>query len=386
MSEIRVRVPGRRDAAYPVLVEPGALEALGEALRDAAPAHRYAVISDTRVAELYGERTLATIRDAGAKSELLTFPAGEWNKTRTEWIRLSNAMLRAGFGRDAVVVALGGGVTGDLAGFVAATFMRGVPVVQVPTTVLAMVDAAVGGKTGVDTEAGKNLVGAFHHPALVVVDPEVASTLSGPQRAAGFAEAIKTGAIRDASLLEWLEANAEGLLGADPALLAEAVQRILAHKAEVVGRDPAESAERATLNFGHTVGHALELLAGYAVLHGEAVAAGMRAEARLGEALGVTEAGTAERIERALERFGLERPLETERRAEAVWEAAGADKKARAGRVRCVLLRRIGEVARDADGRWTHALPWPPPGEPADALLPEALRTALKPADTDGVG
>lgn len=354
MRELRVRTP--EGGEYAVRIGAGSLRRLGEEVAREVGAFRYAVIADSRVAELHGPAALEALREAGANGELFTFPAGEWNKTREEWGRLTDGLLAAGFGRDAAVVALGGGVTGDLGAFVAATFLRGVPVVQVPTSTLAMLDAAVGGKTGVDTPAGKNLVGAFHHPALVLVDPTLAATLPRPQRAAGLAEAVKTAAVGDAPLLEWLEGRAEALLDAEPEALEEAVFRVLDHKARVVGTDPAEAGVRAILNFGHTVGHALESLAGFGILHGEAVAAGMRAEARLGEALGVTEPGTAARLESALARCELAHPVERERTAEEVWKAAAHDKKGRRGRPRCVLLSRIGEVARGSDGSWTHPL------------------------------
>lgn len=356
-ASIRVRAPGRPAADYEVRVERGALERLGELCVQTAPAHLYAVIADTRVAELYGQAAVRSLERAGAEAVLAPFPAGEWNKTREEWARLTDRLLREGVGRDAAVVALGGGVTGDLAGFVAASYMRGLPVVQVPTSLLAMVDSAVGGKVGVDTPAGKNLVGAFHHPRLAVVDPELLLTLAPHQRWAGLAEVVKTAAIRDADFFAWLESVAEDLRNGEEGALEEAVVRSVRHKAEVVTADPAEAGLREILNFGHTVAHALELLAGYELLHGEAVAAGMRAEARLGERLGVTDAGTTGRIVALLDACGLRGRPEEERAAGAVWRAARHDKKARAGRVRCVLLRRVGEVAPAAADRWAHPVP-----------------------------
>ncbi len=368
MTTLAVPTPTTRGGSYSVVVEEGALARLGRLCAEAVGAHRYAVIADSRVAELHGPAALEALSAAG-EAALFAFPAGEWNKSRQEWSRLTDALLRDGFGRDAAVVALGGGVTGDLAGFVAATYMRGIPVVQVPTSLLAMVDSAVGGKTGVDTEAGKNLVGAFHHPALVVVDPGLLRTLPRLQRATGLAEVVKTAAIRDAEMLSWLEARSADLLEGEPEALREAVLRSLRHKVGVVGADPAEMDVRAVLNFGHTVGHALELLAGYELLHGEAVAAGMRAEARLGERLGVTEAGTAARLTALLDACGLDRRAEEERRARAVWEAAARDKKARGGRVRCVLLDGIGRVARAPDGAWS----FPVPPEEGEAWFRAAL-------------
>ena len=355
---VRVQTPGAESRAYEVRIDPGGLDRLGSLCRTHAPAHRYAVIGDSRVAELYGERALDSFREAGGEADLFPFPAGEWNKTRAEWGRLSDTLTAAGHGRDSVVVALGGGVTGDLAGFVAATFLRGVPVVQAPTTVLAMLDSSVGGKTGVDTRFGKNLLGAFHPPRLVLIDPELLETLPRTQRVAGLAEAVKMAAILDPEMFAWIEEHADALAEGGLSELEEVIYRSVRHKAEVVAADPREEGCRAILNFGHTVGHALELLGGYAVLHGEAVAAGLRAEARLGEAREVTEPGTARRLSRLLERCGLtDRGLEGERPPERVWEAATRDKKARGGEVRCVLLRRIGEVARDAKGRWTHRIP-----------------------------
>lgn len=366
---IRVPVPGRPAASYEILIEGGCFSGLGELVRETAPAHRHAVISDSRVAELYGKAALEALAAAGCRADLFTFPAGEWNKTREEWSRLTDRLLAAGYGRDAAIVALGGGVTGDLAGFIAATYMRSIPVVQVPTTLLAMVDSSVGGKTGVDTQAGKNLVGAFHHPRLVLVDPRFLSSLPAAQRASGLAEVVKTASIRDEGLFDWLEERAAELSGGDLEALEEAVVRSVRHKVEVVAADPEEGGYRAILNFGHTVGHALELLGGYEVLHGEAVAAGMRAEARLGELLGVTRGNTAARIRALLEACGLDREVERERRPDAIWEAASRDKKARGGRVRCVLLRQVGEVARGPNGAWTHELP---PEEGPD-LVREAL-------------
>jgi 3-dehydroquinate synthetase len=195
-------MPEIRLGSCSIVVEPGALASLGERLSATAPAHRYAVVSDETVAALYGEAALASIAQSGGHAELLTIPPGEVHKTRETWAALTDRMLDAGFGRDTTVVALGGGVVGDLAGFVAATYLRGVPVVQVPTTLLAMIDAAVGGKTGVDTRHGKNLVGAFHQPAAVVADTRTLGTLPPAQLRAGLAEAIKHGAIADERYFE----------------------------------------------------------------------------------------------------------------------------------------------------------------------------------------
>ncbi len=377
-SSLRISVPGREPTAYEVRVQRGGFDNLATlCLRD-APAHRYAIIADSRVAALYGERALAAFEREGSAAQLLGFPAGEWNKTREEWARLSDEMLAAGLGRDTAVVALGGGVTGDLAGFVAATYMRGLPFVQVPTTLLAMLDSSVGGKTGLDTHEVKNPIGAFHQPRLVLIDPDLLGSLPAIQLASGLAEAVKTAAIADEGLFGWLEEHAQVLRAPDFDLLTELIGRAVAIKAKVVEEDPQEAGRREVLNFGHTIGHALEALGGYAVLHGEAVASGMRIEGRLGELMEVTEIGTAGRLAALLTACGLDRPVEEETSAEQLLEAARSDKKVRKGAIRCVLLRRIGEVAGGKDGVFSHEIP----AQEALGLLRAALRFAAGDADS----
>jgi 3-dehydroquinate synthase len=378
VSVVEVRVPGTAERGYSVIVEPGGLVRLGELCAERAPAHRYAVIADSRVAQLYGGAALAALASAGLDADLLPFPAGEWNKSREAWAELSDAMLARGLGRDAVVVALGGGVTGDLAGFVAATFMRGVPVVQVPTTLLAMLDSSVGGKTGVDTHAAKNAIGAFHHPELVLVDPALLATLPPFQRRSGLAEGVKVAAMRDAELFGWIEQRAAGLAGGEPTAVAGLIERGVALKAEVVAEDPLERGTRAILNFGHTVGHALESLSGFSLLHGEAVALGMWLEARVGESLGITEEGTAGRLRAVLAACGLPEEIDPDWTARAILEAARPDKKARGGEPRWALPARIGAAALDAEGRPTHAIP----AGTCARVLAAALRSASEVPDS----
>jgi 3-dehydroquinate synthase len=361
--------------SYPVLIGAGLLEELPALARRFLGGARLAAIGDATVAGLHGARI-------APPAELFTFPAGEAHKTRETWARLSDALLAAGFGRDGAIVALGGGVTGDVAGFVAATYMRGVPVLQVPTTLLAMVDAAVGGKTGVDTPLGKNLVGAFHHPVAVVADPRVLATLPARELRAGLAEAVKHGLVADAGHLDWLEARAPAILARDEATLAALVRRSVEIKAEVVGSDEREAGRRAVLNAGHTVAHALEHASGWALLHGEAVALGLVAETALAERLGVAEPGLGRRVERALTALGLpvrlpegidaapDRLLEAmtrDKKNRAAGEVAGAIRAGalRAGALRFSLPRRAGEMEPGADGRWTVAAD---PGTVRDAL------------------
>lgn len=341
-------------ATYRVTIAPGVLDDLGEIVRESAPAHRYAVITDSNVAPLYGTRVHGAL---GGATCLYTIPAGEAQKTRETWAALTDSLLADGFGRDSAVIALGGGVVGDLAGFVAATYMRGVPFVQVPTTLLAMIDASIGGKTGVDTAAGKNLVGAFYQPAAVVADPAVLSTLPLAHLRAGLAEAIKHGVIADAVYFDTVIRAARDLHdAADLAQLTRIVERSVAIKADVVRRDEREGGVRKTLNFGHTLGHAIELRSGYRMLHGECVAVGMVLESRIAERLGIAESGTAERVRSAVQTAGLPLQVPADFDPSQILAATRADKKARAGAVEYALPMRIGKMA-GAEHGWSVPVP-----------------------------
>ncbi|MSR36492.1 MAG: 3-dehydroquinate synthase [Gemmatimonadetes bacterium] len=357
MAAARVPVragDGRQD--YEVFVGPGLLGSLPQLLRAHAPAHRYALITDSTVAELHGTRLHGELVAGGVRCDLLVFPAGESNKTRGSWSELTDGLLRAGVGRDGAVLALGGGVTGDLAGFVAASYLRGIPVVQLPTSIVAMVDSSVGGKTGVDVPAGKNLVGAFHPPRLVVADTSTVATLPRTERAQGLVEAVKHGAIVDLAYLDRLEADLESLLDGAPPATTDAVVRSVEIKAHVVSEDEREAGLREVLNFGHTLGHALEAAADYRLPHGSAVAVGMVLEARLGETLGITRAGAAERLAAVARRLGLSLAPPPDLDHDAVIGFVRADKKARHGRARYVLLEELGRVARE-QGRWSREVP-----------------------------
>jgi 3-dehydroquinate synthase len=295
---------------------------------------------------LYANRILAGLgKDA---ADLLSIPAGETNKTRDTWARLTDQMLAKGYGRDSAVIALGGGVIGDLAGFVAGTFMRGIPVVQVPTTLMAMVDASIGGKTAVDTPAGKNLVGVFHVPAAVIIDPQVLGTLPLRELRAGFAEIVKHGVIANEAYLREVVSSASDLLssaGPDSDTMLSVIVRSIEIKADIVSRDEREDGLRKTLNFGHTIGHAVELVSGYSLLHGEAVAIGMALEGKLAERIGVAQAGTADAITNALQAAGLPTDLPQPFDREAVLEAMRSDKKGRSGKTMFALPSRIGAMA-----------------------------------------
>lgn len=336
---------------YRVLIAPGALDRVGEIARATAPAHRYAIITDDNVGPTYAARVRAAL--GADRSAVFTVPSGEAQKTRETWARLTDELLSAGFGRDSAIVALGGGVIGDLAGFVAATFMRGVPFVQVPTTLLAMIDASIGGKTGVDTLAGKNLVGAFHQPAAVVADPTVLRTLPREHLRAGLAEAIKHGVIADEGYFNMVSLVAAGIEGTDLAgdAMIALVARSVEIKADVVRRDERESGIRKVLNFGHTIGHAVELLSGYTLLHGAAVGIGMCCESALAEHVGLGEPRLSARVWSAVVAAGLPARVPASVSIDDVIAATYADKKARRGRVEYALPCRIGLMA-GADRGW----------------------------------
>jgi 3-dehydroquinate synthase len=355
-----VRVPIRedRDASYDIVIGRGVLGThLAPLLAAACPAAAYAVISDSHVGPLYGAAVVRAVSTAGPPAALLTFPAGEWNKTRETWAALSDRLLAGHYGRDAAVIALGGGVVGDLAGFVAATYLRGIPYVQVPTSLLAMIDSSIGGKTGVDVPAGKNLLGAFHQPRLVVADLDVVATLAPPQVAAGMAEAIKHAVIADDAYFGFLDEARPQVAAKDREALARVVRRSVEIKAGVVARDEREAGVRAVLNFGHTIGHAIEAVAKFDVLHGEAVAIGMLLEARLGERLGVTASGTASRVAAILERYQLPLELPATATAEALLAAMRHDKKARDGAIRFALPARVGTMHEGESASWTTGVP-----------------------------
>lgn len=356
---------GAAAGAYPVFVGPGLLSRLPVVVSTLAPAERLAVISDDQVGPIHGAAVAETLVDVGHDVTFLTFPEGEASKSRKSWSILTDEMLDAGLGRDCTVVAVGGGVTTDLAGFVAATYLRGVPLVQVPTSTLAMIDASVGGKTGVDVRAGKNLVGAFHAPRAVVADTTVLATLDRTNLAEGLVEAVKHGATMDAAHVDMIRRSADALARADPDVAARCVAASVRLKADVVARDEFEGGLRQVLNFGHTIGHAIEAAAGYTIGHGRAVAFGMVAEARLGERLGVTDAGTAERLASVLAGLVDRGPVDVE--PDRACGFLATDKKARRGRTRYVLLRRVGEVAHD--GEWVREVE----PEAAHAALAEVV-------------
>jgi 3-dehydroquinate synthase len=345
METVRVELAER---SYPIHIGSGVLDAT-ELYRPHLGAGRIAVVSNLVVAPLYLGRVKAALARAGAEAFEVLVEDGEQAKSWASLERVLDALLAARLGRDGLVVALGGGVVGDLAGFAAAVYQRGIRFIQVPTTLLAQVDSSVGGKTAVNHARGKNMVGAFHQPAAVVADVGALATLPERELRAGVAEIIKHGFALDAGLVAWLEANLEAILARDPGALAHAVRRSCELKAQVVAEDERESGRRALLNLGHTFGHAIEAGAGYgAWLHGEAVAAGMVMAAELSVRAGLLAAADAGRVRRLVERAGL--PVVGPAMAPARYlELMGLDKKAARGRMRFILLERIGRAVMRGD-------------------------------------
>lgn len=364
MATIRLHLPtqptgpdlaaehARGDRSYDIVVGPGVIAGIGPALK-AAAASRAVLICDAAVLETHATRVADSLRAAGIATDSIAVPSGEAAKSVAEAARLWDACARLAVDRQTHVVAVGGGVVGDLAGFVAATFARGLPVWQVPTTVIAQVDSGIGGKTGVNLDAGKNLVGVFWQPRGVFADIDVLATLPDREFVSGFAEVVKYGMILDGDFFAWLEHNAPRIRGRDPAPLTTAVERSAALKALVVERDELETAGlRVALNYGHTFAHAIETVSGYGVLlHGEAVAIGMAMAARLAAMLGLVPQAVVDRQDRLLTLFSLptglpagmkpaaDRPVQ-----DALIDVMRRDKKSLSGRLRFVLPNRIGHV------------------------------------------
>jgi len=347
-------------------VASGALAQAATHLARTFPDRLQVVVSDARVARLHARPFLRRLAAEGVRALLLTFPAGERSKTRDTKASLEDRLLKRGAGRDTVVVALGGGVTGDLAGFLAATWHRGVPFVAIPTSLLAMVDASLGGKTAVDLPGGKNLVGAFHQPVSLWADVRVLRTLPARNYREGLAEVAKTAAALDAAFFRGLEADVSRLVRRDERSLGTVVTRCLVLKGRVVVSDERDAGRRAVLNFGHTVAHALEAATDYRVAHGEAVAIGVVAEARLAERLTGFPRAHADRIEALVAAFGLPVRPPAGVDPKRLVSAMGRDKKTRARIVRCALPERIGRMPAGDDPTV--------PVDPTRDLLPLLVR------------
>jgi 3-dehydroquinate synthase len=348
MQEVNVSLGAR---SYPIVIGSRWLDTVGSRVREVIgrKALRAVVVTDSRVAPLYVPRVLESLRAAGFTVSEIQIPEGEQHKNLAWLALVYDRLLEAHIDRDSPVVAVGGGVVGDLAGFAAATILRGVPLVQVPTTLLAQVDAAIGGKTAINHAAGKNLIGAFHQPRLVAIDLETLKTLPRREYVAGLAEVVKYAAILDARMFVELEQNAEALLRQDPKRVEDVVAGCCRLKARVVEADEREGDLRAVLNFGHTIGHAIETLTEYRrYLHGEAVAIGMVCAARVSIAKGTLARSEAGRLESLLAKLGLPTTVPRELVAEQIALTIEADKKAAGGKIKFVCLAAIGKTTFEA--------------------------------------
>ena len=333
---------GLGDRAYPVWIGAGILDCLGDALREIGFPRKIAVVTNPVIQEMYGERVLLSLRAGGFVAQMILVPEGEEFKNAATLNSIYDALIEGSFDRSSGLLAFGGGVVGDVAGYAAATYLRGIPFVQVPTTLLSQVDSSVGGKTGINHPLGKNLIGAFYQPRHVHIDVSTLETLPKREFAAGMAEVIKYGIIRDANFFAWLGEHRDRLRRLDREALVQAVKRSCQIKADIVERDEKESSLRAILNYGHTFGHAVETLAGYGeIRHGEAVAMGMSVAAMISRELGLCTAEQVAAIGRLLGAFALPVapppfPLD------AYLQSMGRDKKVKAGILRLVLNQGIG--------------------------------------------
>jgi len=353
-NKVRVKLRRTIDDSYDLHIGSDLMGKMAEALCRNPLANRYVVISDSTVMKLYGNDLTEALRQAGLKVDRIAFPEGEASKSRKMKQYLEEHMLGMGLGRDSCVIACGGGVTGDLAGFTASTYMRGVPVVMYPTTLLAMVDSSIGGKTAIDVPEGKNMIGTFHQPRAVYIDISALDTLPRRHLLSGVAEVVKHGIIMDREFVKVLEDRGERLLEGDPDVQKELIEESCRIKAEVVAADEKESDYRRILNYGHTLGHAFEAASGYALYHGEAVSLGMSMEAALAESLEILPAKERERQDDLLKKLGL--PVKAKvvlkallgraARPQEILDYVRTDKKTRQGITEYVLPVRLGQMKK----------------------------------------
>lgn len=343
MKSVDLKLPHHH---YEVCIAPGLLAELGKLAREVAPHDRATLVIDDKITDTHGQAAMASMRAAGYQPLVATMTSGEDHKNLATVEKLYHKLLDERLERKSPVVALGGGIVGDTGGFVAASYLRGVPFVQCPTTLLAMVDASVGGKVGVNMPQGKNLIGAFHQPALVVIDTDTLKTLPKRELICGLAECVKHGVIRDPELFDWIDRNVDAILKLDPGTLVELVERNVRIKAAVVMEDEKESGVRAHLNFGHTFAHAIEAGTEYGkYLHGEAVSLGMVAAARLAVDQGRCDASLTDKLVALLEKIGLPTKAKDLPATGKLMAIMRSDKKVADGRVRLVLPDRFGVVS-----------------------------------------
>lgn len=362
---LTVHLPESPASQYPIYIGQNILAQVNTWLPSAFKTSKLVIITDSQVKKRYAKQLVRVLKAQHGQVLLLTFRSGEKSKHLKTKCRLENRMMRAKLGRDTVCLALGGGVVGDMAGFIAATYMRGIPYIQIPTTLLAMVDSSVGGKTGIDTPYGKNLLGAFWHPVAVVADTQCLSTLPPKHIINGLVEAAKMFLTHDAASFAYLQRCIPKILQGEGQSLTQIIKRAVAIKLQVVHEDPTEQNQRRVLNFGHTIGHALELVSGYKILHGYAVAYGILIEAKIAHLQGILSQSDYQRITDFFARLGFDQRFLRKFSAEKILKSTKLDKKVAQGEVYYVLLQTIGQVYQ-VEGRYAHPV--------TDSVVLEALQ------------
>lgn len=351
-KKLVVGLPAQAAYDYPILIDAGILQEPQHWLPTRRYEH-YIVITDHTVKKHYGHSLIAALHKLGCNAKLLSFPSGEASKTQTTKTQLEESMLRTHCGRNTLCLALGGGVVGDLAGFLSATYMRGIDYIQIPTTLLAMVDSSVGGKTAIDTAHGKNLIGAFWQPKAVLADLDCLATLPKKHIINGLVEALKMFLTSDKASLQYLQRNLDAALAGDHKVLTQIIYRAVKIKADVVERDEKESNLRMILNFGHTIGHALEQISRYKILHGVAVAYGILVEAKIAQLLGLLSVKHYADIQTILARLGIHSKALRKFDIDQIIQATALDKKTTTQQARYVLLNSLGSVLQ-TQGKFAH--------------------------------
>lgn len=345
MEKVRVDLREETDNSYDILIDEGLFDNLANELKQKPLGNSYAIITDSNVGKVYGRRLLKNLQSKNINSHLITFQAGEKSKTRKTKEKIEDEMLELGLGRDSCIIALGGGVVGDIAGFVAATYMRGIYYIQVPTSLLAMVDSSIGGKVAVDTTHAKNIIGAFYQPKKVIIDLNFLKTLPKSEIANGMAEVIKHAIIKDKDFFHFLEENIDLIMNLDLKVLKQAIKRSCEIKANIVIEDEREKGLRRVLNYGHTIGHAIEAALNYKISHGNAIAIGMSYAAKLSAKKGILHEGSVIRQNNLLEHIGLPHRLSHHKlKPRKILENIQYDKKIMDGKINFVLLNSIGDA------------------------------------------
>ena len=345
MEICHVNLEREIDNSYDILIGHGLSDNLPSELKLKSIANSYAIITDSNVEKTYGKKLLKNFLNADLHTHLISFPSGEKSKSRKIKERIENEMLKLGFGRDSCIIALGGGVVGDLAGFVASTYMRGIPYIQVPTTLLAMVDSSIGGKVAVDTSKAKNVIGAFHQPKKVITDLNFLKTLPKDEFTDGMAELIKHALIKDKEFFHFLEKNVGKILNKDFEILEKTIKRSCEIKASIISQDEKEKGLRKILNYGHTIGHSIESASNYEISHGQAIAIGMSYAAKLSAKLGFLHEGSVIRQNNLLDYLGFPRRISSRKlKPSKILENIQYDKKIANGKMNFILLKSIGDA------------------------------------------